>query len=68
MTGSKEKLDAIAAALTAAGYDPYAQMYGYLKTGDETCITRRDGARDLIKKVSKDELAAYVEQLASGVE
>lgn len=61
MTGSKEKLGAIVAALTAAGYDPIAQLYGYLKTGDVTCITRHNGARNLIVEVSKEDIAKYID-------
>ena len=57
-------LESLVAALKDAGYDVYAQLYGYLKTGDETCITRRNGAREKIKAVSKTALAQYVTSIA----
>lgn len=61
-------LESVVSALKDAGYDVYAQLYGYLKTGDETCITRRDGARDKIKAVSKALLEKYVESIAPKTE
>ena len=61
MTGSTIKeLEDIVAALRDGGYDPYAQLYGFLKTGDETYITRRNDARAKVKTISKDALAQYV--------
>lgn len=57
-------LESIVDALKDAGYDVYAQLYGYLKTGDETCITRRDGAREKIKAVNKTLLEKYVKSIA----
>lgn len=54
---------AIIQALLDAGYDPYAQLYGYVDTGDPIYITRRGNAREMIQKLDKDDIARYVEKL-----
>ena len=59
-----EKMERIIAAVKSAGYDPYSQLYGYLKTGDAAYITRSDGARELIEQIPKEELRQYVEAVA----
>ena len=45
-------MEHIVASIRSAGYEPYDQLYGYLKTGDETYITRtgvpEDGSRSWI--------------------
>lgn len=46
--------------MTNAGYDPYAQLTGYLQTGDETFITRNENARELIKTLDKGKIEQYV--------
>lgn len=50
----------IMSALSAAGYDPYAQLTGYLQTGDETYITRKGNARELIRTLDKEMIVKYV--------
>ena len=52
--------DGIVSALTNAGYDPYAQLTGYLQTGDETFITRKGNARELIKTLDRGKIERYV--------
>lgn len=52
--------DGIVSALTNAGYDPYAQLTGYLQTGDETFITRNGNARELIKTLDRGKIERYV--------
>ncbi len=44
-----------------SGYDPYDQLTGYLLTGDEKYITRRGGARDLIKTIDRQKLKEYLD-------
>ena len=53
----------IVESIRSAGYEPYAQLYGYLTTGDETYITRTGDARTLIKDINHDQLQQYVAQL-----
>lgn len=58
-------MDHIVESIRAAGYEPYDQLYGYMKTGDETYITRSGDARKLIKTLDCNQLQCYVEQLHS---
>ena len=61
MSEAQDKLNAVVDALREGGYDPYAQILGYLQTGDDTLITRRNGARDIIKTIDRTHLERYVE-------
>lgn len=56
-------MEQIVAALRSAGYEPYDQLYGYLKTGDLTYITRTGNARHLIAGLERNRLLSYVETL-----
>ena len=47
-------------ALKSAGYDPHAHLTGYLETGDDSYITRKDGTRDAIKLLDKEAIRAYL--------
>ena len=49
-------MELIVAALKERGYDPYAQLYGYIKENEPTYITSHNNARSLIMKVERDEL------------
>lgn len=60
---AKNTLEHIVASICAAGYDPYAQLYGYLKTGEDTYITRTGDARALVKTLSRSELQSFVEHM-----
>ena len=44
------------AALAEKGYDPVNQIVGYIMSGDPTYITSHNNARNLIRKVERDEL------------
>ena len=56
----EKSMGEIIQALSNAGYDPYAQLTGYLQTGDETFITRNKNARELIKSLNKEKIAQYI--------
>lgn len=43
-------------ALQEKGYNPINQLVGYLLSGDPTYITNHNNARDLIRKLERDEL------------
>ena len=58
-----ERIDQIIHLLRDEGYDPYAQLYGYLKTGQDIYITRKGNARELVKTLDKDELQRYLYQI-----
>lgn len=53
-------LEQIVQALKAKGYDPYAQLTGYLQSGDDAYITRHDGARELIRQIDKGTIWHYL--------
>lgn len=59
----EQVMEHIAESIRSAGYDPYAQLYGYLTTGDETYITRTGDARNLVKTLDSSRLQRYVEGL-----
>ena len=59
----KNILEHIVASIRSAGYEPYDQLYGYLKTGDETYITRTGDARNLIKTLDRNRLQEFVDTL-----
>lgn len=46
---AKRILNEIILSLTLAGYEPYEQLTGYIKTGSELYITRKGNARAKIK-------------------
>lgn len=59
--GEKELLQTIIASMKEAGYDPRDQLYGYYTTGEESYITRRGNAREMISKVSKEIIREYLQ-------
>ena len=58
----KQILNEVVAALQSKGYDPYGQIYGYVKTGNDLYITSKDDARNKIKKVSDAALEQYLKE------
>ena len=52
----KQILNEVIAALQSKGYDPYGQIYGYVKTGNDLYITSKDDAPNKIKQVSNTAL------------
>ena len=53
----KKTLTLVYDALTKKGYNPVNQIVGYIMSGDPTYITSHKGARSMIMKVERDELA-----------
>ena len=56
----KELLQMIVESMKEAGYDPHDQLYGYYTTGEESYITRRGNAREMIKNVSMDTIRYFL--------
>lgn len=54
------RMDRIVKALKDAGYDPYMQLYGYLETGDDSYITRKDNARDEIGELDREMVREFM--------
>lgn len=55
-TKCKEILKEVYEALVEKGYNPINQIVGYILSGDPTYITSHNDARNLIRKVERDEL------------
>lgn len=51
-----EVLRKVFAALKEKGYSPVDQIVGYLLSGDPTYITSHQGARNLIRRLERDQL------------
>lgn len=49
-------LSTVYQALVEKGYNPISQIVGYLLSGDPAYITSHADARNLIRKVERDEL------------
>lgn len=49
-----------------AGFNPYSQLYGYVKKGKPEYITRNGNAREKIKSLNWLELKEYVEHMQDG--
>jgi len=61
-TDFEKQITAVITALSDAGYDPYAQLTGFLQTGDDTYITRRENARAIIQTLDKNEIKRFLEK------
>ncbi len=53
---TKEILFTVHAALKEKGYNPINQIVGYLLSGDPAYIPRYKDARNLIRKIERDEV------------
>ena len=53
-------MELIVAALEERGYDPYAQLYGYIKENEPTYITSHNNARRLIQTLDIERVRRYV--------
>ncbi|TFJ94030.1 IreB family regulatory phosphoprotein [Lentibacillus salicampi] len=56
----KEILLTVHSALKEKGYNPINQIVGYLLSGDPAYIPRYNDARNLIRKVERDEVIEEV--------
>ena len=52
----KATLGAVYNALNEKGYNPVSQIVGYLLSEDPTYITTHNNARNLIRRIDRDEL------------
>ena len=65
---TKQLLKEVYEALTEKGYNPINQIVGYIVSGDPTYITSHNGARNLIRKVERDELLEKMVKNYIGIE
>lgn len=56
ITEPRDILMEVCKALTSKGYEPKNQIIGYILSGDPTYITSHNNARNLIRKIERDEL------------
>ena len=56
----KTSMEIIVSALSEKGYDPYDQLYGYLKENNPLYITRHKNARELIQSLDKKQIKCYI--------
>ena len=56
----EEKLKEIITLLEEKGYDPIAQLTGYIETGSDDYITRHGGAREKIKEIDIEMIKDYI--------
>lgn len=62
----KEFLDAmehIVSVLMERGYDPYAQLTGYVTENEPTYITSHKGARQLIVTLDMERVKRFVKEM-----
>lgn len=52
----------VISSMKQAGYDPLAQLMGYLQTGDDSFITRTGDARTMVRTLDKEQIAEYVNE------
>ena len=65
---AKEILKQVYEALSEKGYNPINQIVGYVLSGDPTYITSHNGARNLIRKLERDELLEKMVKNYIGIE
>lgn len=65
---TKEILKEVHQALVEKGYNPINQIVGYILSGDPTYITSHNDARNLIRKVERDELLENMVKYYIGLE
>lgn len=53
---TEEILNTVYAALEEKGYNAIDQMVGYILSGDPSYITGHNNARNLIRKIERDDL------------
>lgn len=56
----RQILTVVVKAIAAAGYDPKAQLTGYLHTGNAAYITRQYGARKLVRHLKLQTIGSYL--------
>ena len=56
----EEKLNEIIELMKERGYDPIAQLTGYIEIGSDDYITRHGGAREKIKEVDIEVIKNYI--------
>ena len=53
-------METIVSALRERGYDPYAQLYGYLREDNPLYITQHRNAREMVLLLDKKQIREYI--------
>lgn len=56
-------MEIIVSALQEKGYDPYAQLFGYLQENNPVYITQHQNARSLIQTLDKKQIEQYIAKM-----
>ena len=56
-------METVVAALKERGYDPYAQLTGYVTENEPTYITSHKGARQLIVTLEMERVKRFVKEM-----
>ena len=65
---TQEILKEVYTALKEKGYNPVNQIVGYILSGDPTYITSHNNARNIIRKIERDELLEEMVKKYIGLE
>ena len=55
-----DQINAVMEAIRKAGYSPYAQLVGYVTTGELAYITRTNDAREIASQLDRDKIRRYL--------
>ena len=57
----EETIGYVVTVLKEAGYEPYAQLYAFVSTGNDAYITRKGNARSLVAELDREQIWKYIE-------
>lgn len=60
-TNNRKDIENIITIIKEAGYNPYEQLYAYLRTGNDAYITRKGNARELVAELDNQNIWEYIE-------
>lgn len=55
-----QEMRKVIAALEAAGYEPYDQLFGYIQEDNIKYITRHGGAREIVSGMDKKHIKVFL--------
>lgn len=61
----QQKMTIVVEALKRAGYVPYDQLTGYIRTNNLSYITRQGNARELVSEMDPSMIRIYLQQTSN---
>lgn len=58
----RRRIREIVSAIRAVGLDPYSQLAGYLRTGDDAYITQYENVRIKIRFLDRDDVFQFLQE------